>query len=398
MHTRIIIFLSLVILFISQGCLRNESNRSGSRDAENSIILKGFLEGGQGHEVVLEEMGAREFIPLDTVICNDSGAFEFSISHGDVAFYVLRYGPTGYVTLLMEPGEVIEFNGTYENNETYGLKGSKGSELLLKLSLEHRHILNALSEITRKNMKLLSSPDYTALKSGLDRQFDSITNSFYEYSLQFIHENAGSLAILVALYNLYGQGLPVFTPQEDLHVYQFVDSALMSRYNGFEAVDLLNTQLKEAEHVLYDEGPSKKLQKGEIAPDFVSSRTDGSQLALSDLRGNYVLLSFWAGWSRLSRDENPTLKRAQESYGDYNFRILQVSFDDDREVWTEAIKDDGLYWDHVSELMRWVTPVADLYHIEKIPGNVLIDPSGRIMEIDLFGERLIEKLELIFTK
>ena len=112
MHTRIIIFLSLVFLFISQGCLRNESNRSGNGKTENSLIIKGLLEGGQGHEVVLEEMGAREFIPLDTVICNDSGAFEFSISPDNVAFYVLRYGSTGYVSLLMEPGEVIEFTGT----------------------------------------------------------------------------------------------------------------------------------------------------------------------------------------------------------------------------------------------------------------------------------------------
>ena len=60
----------------------------------------------------------------------------------------------------------------------------------------------------------------------------------------------------------------------------------------------------EAEHVLNDEDQVRPVQKGEIAPDFVSSRTDGSQLALSDLKGNYVLLSFWAGWSRLSRDEN----------------------------------------------------------------------------------------------
>lgn len=397
MRIRIIIFSSIILLFTAQGCLRNESISSYDGNSEKSIIIKGNLEGGQGHEVVLEEMGAREYIPIDTVRCNDTGAFEISISPGKLAFYVLRYGSSGYITLLLEPGEIVEFAGTFDNKDFYRVKGSKGSELLLKLSIKHRETLNALSEITRKNIELASSPDYTAQKFVFDRQFDSITDGFHEYSLQFIHENSGSLAILVALYNLYGQGLPVFTPYKDLPVYQFVDSVLMSRYNGFEAVNLLDAQVKEAERALRGEGEAIKLKKGEIAPDFVSSRTDGSQLALSDLKGNYVLLSFWAGWSRLSQDENITLKRAHESFGGYNFRILQVSLDDNREVWTSVIREEGLEWDHVSELMRWDTPVVDLYHIEKIPSNVLIDPDGRIIETDLFGENLLEKLDLIFT-
>ena len=147
-----------------------------------------------------------------------------------------------------------------------------------------------------------------------------------------------------------------------------------------------------------DDRQDLEIQNGEIAPDFVSSRPDGSDLALSDLRGNYVLLSFWAGWSYMSRDENSVLKKAQELYGRFNFRILQVSFDDSRETWLHAIKEDGLDWEHVSELKRWETQVADLYHVEKIPSNVLVDPSGRVVETDLFGDRLLEELELIFSE
>ncbi|MEN8230362.1 MAG: thioredoxin-like domain-containing protein [Bacteroidota bacterium] len=397
MSSRISIIASVIFLLFSGGC-RNKSTTVSDTYTEKTVRLKGVLEGGEGEMVILEEMGAREFIPLDTVLCEGSGAFEITISPDEVAFYVLRYSPSGYVTLLIEPGETIEFSGSYHSIESYSIKGSKGSELILKLSLEHKEILNALGEITRRNMELVSSPDYSTLKPQFDRQFDSITNEFYQYSLQFIHENSSSLAILIALYNLYGQGLPVFYPEKDLHVYQFVDSALMSLYSGFEAVDLLNAQVKEAERALSGEEQAKEFQKGDIPPDFVSSRIDGSQLALSDLKGNYVLLSFWAGWSRMSRDENSTLKRAQVMFGEQPFRILQVSFDDNREIWLGAIKEDGLDWDHVSELSRWETPLADLYHVEKIPSNLLLDPSGRIVETDLFGERLLEKLTIIFSE
>ncbi|MCK5137321.1 MAG: redoxin domain-containing protein [Bacteroidales bacterium] len=395
---RILTFVSISGLLFTTGCFRNNPTDPDGGTAGIFIEIIGLLEGGSGKTVVLEEMGAREFIPVDTVTIDESGAFEISFVSDEAAFYVLRHGHTGYVTLLLEPGESIEFSGTIGKTDPYQVSGSEGSELLRALSSKHKHALNALGEVTRQNRELVSSPDYSRLKPVLDGQFDSITAGFYEYSLEFIHQNAGSLAILVALYNLYGQGLPVFHPETDLHVYRFVDSALMSGYSGFDAVDLLHAQLMEADQSLKEEYHVPGLQKGEIAPDFVSSRPDGQQMALSDLRGNYVLLSFWAGWSRLSREENSVLKQAYEMYSEHPFKILQVSLDDERGAWIGAIREDALAWDHVSELRRWETVVADLYHVEKIPSNVLIDPDGRIVETDLLGDKLLEKLGEIFSK
>jgi hypothetical protein len=80
-----------------------------------------------------------------------------------------------------------------------------------------------------------------------------------------------------------------------------------------------------------------------------------------------------------------------------NFRILQVSVDDKLTAWTVAIEEDGLVWDHVSELKRWETPVVELYGVEKIPFNVLIDPSGKIVETDLYGEQLLSKLDQLLN-
>jgi hypothetical protein len=71
--------------------------------------------------------------------------------------------------------------------------------------------------------------------------------------------------------------------------------------------------------------------------------------------------------------------------------------DDSKTAWTEAIEEDGLDWDHVSDLLRWNTPVVDLYAVERIPFNVLIDPAGRIIDMDLHGERLLTKLEKLLN-
>ena len=68
------------------------------------------------------------------------------------------------------------------------------------------------------------------------------------------------------------------------------------------------------------------------------------------------------------------------------------------EVWIKAINEDDMEWDQVSDLRRWESIVADLYHVDEIPSSVLIDPEGRIVETDLPGDKLLERLEIIFSK
>ena len=397
MQTRISLFLIPCILIISMSCHRNRSNEKLVVNHDLQVQLKGVIEGCTGENIIIEEMGAREYIPLDTAVCNASGEFEMAFTADHTAFYVLRYGKSGYITLLMEPGESIEFAGSTEQFGIYKVSGSPGSELLRTLNIEHKQALEVLGDISRKNMQYISSPDYPEMKLELDRQFDSITAQFRTYSLQYIEKNKESLAILVALYNLYGQGLPVFDPGTDLGIYSFVDSVLMINYSDFEAVQLLHAQVKESEQLSDENHPIESVEEGKIAPDFVSSRPDGEELALSDLRGNYVLLNFWAGWSQLSRDENSSLVEAMNTYGDRNLKILQVSLDENRKVWLDAIKEDQLKWDHVSDLNRWNTPAVDLYGVDRIPFMVVIDPTGRIIETNLFGAELLKELEHIFT-
>ena len=392
------VYFSLALmLFAASGCKPGSPGEKQGKPGENDIEIRGTLHAGSGESVLLEEMGAREYIPVDTVLCDASGNFSISFVQDRTAFYVLRYGPSGYVTLLLEPGEKLEFTGRLDDRDSYSISGSPGSELLQKLASEHLRALDALGEIARKNREHVTDPDYVQLSLQLDHEFDSITNAFQEYSIDFIHENKNSPAILIALYNLYGQGIPVFHPRTDFPIYQLVDSLMMDAYPELEAVQLLHAQVTEAKMLMASDRQSSHLKKGEIAPDFVSSRPDGSALALTGLRGNYVLLDFWASWSNLSREENATLVKAWDRFGEKDFRILQVSVDDDRTAWTDAIAKDGLEWDHVSDLRRWETPVVELYAVERIPFNVLIGPDGRILEVDLHGEQLLAKLEQILN-
>jgi hypothetical protein len=158
------ISIFVLILLIVLGCKRNESPESPSDNAGKLTEINGTLRGGSGEQVFLEEMGAREYIPIDTVICDASGSFALEFHAQQVAFYVLRYAQSAYITLLMEPGESLDFTGSFSDPGSYSVKGSPGSELLRELSVEHKRSLDALGEIARQNRENLNAPDYAALK------------------------------------------------------------------------------------------------------------------------------------------------------------------------------------------------------------------------------------------
>lgn len=144
----------------------------------------------------------------------------------------------------------------------------------------------------------------------------------------------------------------------------------------------------------------KSIKVGNQAPDFEQPDVDNKPVRLSDFKGKYVLIDFWASWCGPCRAENPNLLAAYNVYKDKGLNILAVSIDDNRsrDAWLKAIVDDAMPWVHVADLKGWSNDAAVLYGVRGVPQNYLVDPSGKIIAINLRGEKLHEELAKVFDK
>jgi len=150
-----------------------------------------------------------------------------------------------------------------------------------------------------------------------------------------------------------------------------------------------NSYVKAANKKIED---SKGTTVGYKATNFSQNTPDGKKVSLSDFRGKYVLIDFWASWCRPCRMENPNVVAAYNRYKDKGFTVLGVSMDSNKDPWLAAIQQDNLTWTHVSDLKGWGNEVGKIYGVTGIPQNYLIDKEGKIVAKDLRGVALDEKL------
>lgn len=139
-------------------------------------------------------------------------------------------------------------------------------------------------------------------------------------------------------------------------------------------------------------GPPSEAKLGRMAPDIVLPDSSGKKIALSSLKGKYVLLDFWASWCGACRAENPNLVAAYQRLHQKGLEVYAVSLDTDKAAWLKAIDKDKLSWIHVSDLKGRECRASGLYDVSGIPHNFLINPDGKIIATNVRGKKATAEL------
>lgn len=173
-------------------------------------------------------------------------------------------------------------------------------------------------------------------------------------------------------------------------------------------IDMIQTFLDAISPELYtlpiykeltNEVRSANLKIGSEAPDISGTTPEGKEIFLSDFRGKYVFVDFWASWCAPCRREIPYLKEALAySENSDNLVVFSYSIDSKRPDWINCIAKNQLVhknWIHLSTLKGWNSEGIKLFSVKGIPFTALIDPEGNVVAFNLRGEEMVKKLKSI---
>lgn len=179
--------------------------------------------------------------------------------------------------------------------------------------------------------------------------------------------------------------------------------AILENFRYFVEADQVREVFRHLDQDIRNSKKGKQIQQviqsldktavGRLMPEIIQQDTSGKSLALSKWKGKWVLINFWASWCGPCRRENPSLKVVYQQYQSKGFTIFNVSLDEDKVKWKEAINADNLPWPQVSELNGWKNTAAEKFYIKAIPYNIFINPKGKIVAKNIFKDDLIALLE-----
>jgi len=367
---------------------------------ENSFTISGELTGNTENKMLyLHQLTPEETLVIDSLQLAADGEFSFSAMANYPEFYLVNASMTNRIPLLIKPGDEIHLKANIDDlNANYMVEGSSESALIKQLIDKQNRTMSRVADLGDIYRDSLQSENLPVIKQRLDSIYSNVMDEHEAFTKKFIGTHPASFASIMTLYHSIDPRETVLDPLEDYEFFALVDSNLMALYPNSVSVQSLNEHVKEVSiQKRHQESVQKRLQEGAVAPNISLPGYKGDTLSLSDLRGNYVLLSFWASWSKPSREQHRALRQAYYRYRKKGFDIYQVSLDQSKDPWVDAIRLDNIYWNQVSDLKYWNSLVVPLYNLKELPVNYLLDPEGRIIAKNLYGDELSVKLAEIFS-
>lgn len=359
----------LIALFSFFSCEEKQKN-------EGKVEVSGTIENAPAGAIVFSQFTDTRPIVLDTLVLDENGMFSYELAVDAPTFYELNlYGQKSVRLALLD--EDVQVSYDFSNPESLVIEGSADSQEMVKIEKLMDTYQNKVNALNEAYYKAMGENDTETIKQIQTDAMALESNQSVEVK-NMISSMGDSFASLAAI------GL--LNPKNEFQFMDSLASKLDETYPDTKSIVQLRQQLDEM----------RSLSMGQIAPEIELPNPAGEMVKLSDLRGKYVMIDFWAAWCKPCREENPNVVALYNEYKSKGFEVFGVSLDRTREAWVDAIAEDELTWTQVSDLKYFNSAAAELYQIAAIPATYLIDPDGKIIGKDLRGPSLRAKLEEIF--
>ncbi|MDN5287781.1 MAG: AhpC/TSA family protein [Mucilaginibacter sp.] len=379
------ILMALLVLFISKDALAQANSE------KQLVVFKGTTDTAyNGKQLVLYNKTTGDHDSVTVV----NGKFEITVPYKEPTRYMFyskyelkkKGGYSPYGILISKPG-TIRFKADMESlansviadvpeNVLYTefMKGGLPLRQQIMDSLQAKFGADVMKHLNPKD------PQYPEIYKYYNELNESGNKTEVERLGIFIKQHPDTFAALYLLSNMI-----TVVPEGKAQLY-------------FDQLGGAFKGTSYAKNIIKMIDAKKVTAIGKIAPDFEQPDTSGKIVKLSDFRGQYVLVDFWASWCIPCREENPNVVKAYQQFHDKGFTILSVSLDQPgkKTAWLNAIHHDQLTWTQVSDLKFWNNAVAKLYGIQAIPQNFLLNKEGKIIAVNIKGEELNKKLVEIF--
>ncbi len=324
---------------------------------------------------------------------------------------------TAYLLKMNEYGDMIKLDSTEIYGGEFQFRGKVEYPAMYHVQVGKGRLIDVFVENSDKGSVLLpdeikvtgshSLDELNFLRNELGKIQSKKNTTLIELENARKQNNKKLVQALESRYNLYSDTLLLVTKK-------FVASNTSSTSVAYfvctltqmfdisklkEIIDLFDHSIEDSEYVRFLNEElilSQKLNIDSPAPDFALPSSTGDSVRLSDYKGKYLLIRFWASWNRSGMVRNRVLRQQYEKYQPAGLEILSISLDKKKDEWLSGIERDSMTWRQASDLLYWESPVSKYYRVNRIPYEVLIGPDGTIIAINPRRYIMDAKMKSIF--